>query len=94
MPFENIVGKGKDAGNQHFLLSLQCFPLFKKQSLSAVTRFNQTISSFNETLREEPFKNIVGKGENAGNHFLLSSQCCLFFMKPGPSTERHIICQL
>ena len=22
---ENIVGKGQNAGNQHFLLSLQCF---------------------------------------------------------------------
>ena len=23
---ENIVGKGENAGNQHFLLFLQCFP--------------------------------------------------------------------
>ena len=23
--FENIVGKGENAGNQHFLLFLQCF---------------------------------------------------------------------
>ena len=27
-PFENIVGKGENAGNQHFLLSQQCFPPF------------------------------------------------------------------
>ena len=25
MPFENIFGKGGSAGNQHFLLFLQCF---------------------------------------------------------------------
>ena len=26
MPSENIVGKGEIAGNQHFLLFLQCLP--------------------------------------------------------------------
>ena len=30
-PFENIVGKGENAGNQHFLLYPQCFLLFPKQ---------------------------------------------------------------
>ena len=28
-PLENIVGKGENAGNQHFLLFLQCFTLKK-----------------------------------------------------------------
>ena len=32
-PFENIVGKGENAGNQYFLLFPQCFPLFSKQIL-------------------------------------------------------------
>ena len=27
-PFENIVGKGENTGNQHFLLFPQCFLLF------------------------------------------------------------------
>ena len=27
-PFENIVGKGENAGNQHFLLFPQCFLTF------------------------------------------------------------------
>ena len=27
-PFENTVGKGENAGNQHFLLFSQCFLLF------------------------------------------------------------------
>ena len=30
-PFENIVGKGENAGNQHFLLFLQWFLPFQKQ---------------------------------------------------------------
>ena len=29
--FENIVGKGENAGDQHFLLFPQCFLLFLKQ---------------------------------------------------------------
>ena len=29
--FENIVGKGKNAGNQHFVLFPQCFLPFTKQ---------------------------------------------------------------
>ena len=31
-PFKNIVGKGENAGNQHFLLSPQWFQLFPTQS--------------------------------------------------------------
>ena len=30
--FENILGKGESAGNQHFLLFPQCFLPFPKQS--------------------------------------------------------------
>ena len=30
-PFENIVGKGENAGNQHFLLFPQCFLTFPEQ---------------------------------------------------------------
>ena len=30
-PFENIVGKEENAGNQHFLLLQQCFLSFSKQ---------------------------------------------------------------
>ena len=30
-PFENIVGKGENAGNQHFLFFPQCFLPFPKQ---------------------------------------------------------------
>ena len=31
MPFENIEGKGENAGHQHFLLCPQCFLPFQKQ---------------------------------------------------------------
>ena len=31
-PFENIAGKGHNAGNQHFLLFPQCFQPFLKQA--------------------------------------------------------------
>ena len=31
--FENIVGKGENAGNQHFLLLPQCFLTFQNQIL-------------------------------------------------------------
>ena len=34
MAFENIMGKGENAGNQHFLLFPQCFLLFPTQSSS------------------------------------------------------------
>ena len=33
-PFENIVGKGENAGDQHFLLFPQCFLPFTKQILN------------------------------------------------------------
>ena len=31
MDFENIVGKVENAGNQHFLLFQQCFPLYQEE---------------------------------------------------------------
>ena len=35
-PFENIVGKGENAGNQHFLLSRQCFLLISVFKLTFI----------------------------------------------------------
>ena len=37
-PFENIVGKGENAGNQHFLLFLQCFLLYRGEGGPALLR--------------------------------------------------------
>ena len=44
-PSENIVGKDKNAGNQYFLLFLQCFLSFPKKNLKFLQAF--TFSSAN-----------------------------------------------
>ena len=47
-PFENIVGKGENAGNQHFLLFPQCFLPFPKQvSFFSVTFILSSANAFN-----------------------------------------------
>ena len=63
---ENILGKGENAGYQHFSLFLQCFNPFPKQTLVFTC------------LQYKSFKNTVGKGEIAYNQqFLLFPQCFL-----------------
>ena len=42
-PSENIVGKGENAGNQHFLLFPQCFLPFQKQ----ISIFQSSANAFN-----------------------------------------------
>ena len=42
-PFENIVGKKENAGNQHFLLFPQCFLSYKRQ----LQHFEYHLSSAN-----------------------------------------------
>ena len=37
--FENIAGKGENAGNQHFLLLLQCFTPFPKTNFNFLVTF-------------------------------------------------------
>ena len=36
-PFENIVGKGEDAGKQHFLLFPKCFQPYKRKKFQLGT---------------------------------------------------------
>ena len=38
--FENIEGKGENAGNQHFLLFPQCFPTQSKTEISILPTSN------------------------------------------------------
>ena len=38
-PFENIVGKGENAGKQHFLLFPQWFLLYQGQNMQFELRF-------------------------------------------------------
>ena len=47
------------------------------------------------TLRKKSFKNIVRKGENAGNqHFVLFPQSFLPFPKKISLFESHLFCRL
>ena len=66
---ENIVGKGQNAGNQHFLLFTHCFQKF---SLLDLCKTGNKIMIYVYV----KYRNIVGKGENAGyQYFLLFPQC-------------------
>ena len=61
-PFENIVRKGENAGNQHFLLFPQCFLPFLNQGIifhsNAFNLEQSMILSFGKELKGEAFKNI------------------------------------
>ena len=72
--FEHFVGKGDNAGNQHFLLFSQ-LPTIQRHISFAIFNltFYHTIQTFNGRKME---------GENAGNqHFLIFPQCFLPFPK-------------
>ena len=85
-PFENMVRKGENAGNQHFLLFPQCFLPFPEQIsifsvafiLSSATAFNFEWSKIFSFVKElnDPFENIVEKGENAGNRLFHTFPQC------------------
>ena len=80
---KNIVGNGEIAGNQYFLL----FPtFFSKGFLCRVVKsWDCVVKSYLDNKRDvieklklalERAKNMVGKGENAGNqHFLFYLPC-------------------
>ena len=81
------MGKGENAGHQHFLLFPHFFqrPLiqgyFKSLWCGKELILHNTILCYNN-LSKNPFQNIVGKGENAGNqHFLLFPQCFLPYQR-------------
>ena len=47
------------------------------------------------TLKKNTFKNIIGKGENAGNqHFLLFPWYFLFYQRKKSSFQQHSFCRL
>ena len=46
-PFENIVRKGENADNQHFLLFSQCFLLFPKKDICEVAFILSSANAFN-----------------------------------------------
>ena len=45
-PFENIVGKGENAGNHYFLLFPQCILPYQKQKSSFELQNNKVLDSF------------------------------------------------
>ena len=47
MPFENIVGKGENAGNYHFLLFLQSFLPIQKKRVPVSSYILLSANSFN-----------------------------------------------
>ena len=66
-PCENIVERGENAGNHHFLLFTECF-----QTLT----LSQTSPGFYVSTVQVFFENNVGKGEIARNEqFLLFPHC-------------------
>ena len=79
---ENILGKGENAGYQHFLLFTNCLQKFSssgslkvgildlsKLKAFADNKINMTQKIYFVSVKEE---DIVGKGENVGyQHFLL-----------------------
>ena len=77
MAFENIVGKGENAGNQYPTMFFS--PSENNKFIFFNTFILFSVDAFN--LDKSPFENIVEKGEeNASNqHFLLFPQCFLPF---------------
>ena len=71
---ETIVGKGENAGYQHFLLYQQCFQ--KATFNLKATADNKIKVTQNLKFGVGRAENIVGKGEYAGyQYFLLFPQC-------------------
>ena len=68
---ENNVGKGENAGYQHFLPFPQCF-------LKASFTGSLTLYQTNPVFCKQSLLKTLGKGDIANNeHFLLFSQCFL-----------------
>ena len=100
-PVKSIMGKGENAGYQHFLLFQQCFQ--KASYIGSLkvriewkrVKFYTTQSWLLTTLKKEPFESFVRKEENAGNqHFLLFSQCFLLYQEQILPFESPLICRL
>ena len=76
---ENIVRKGENAGNHHFLLFPRCFKIGVGKFDKGLTRLtlSHTSPGFYVSAAQA-FENTVGKGEIARNEqFLLFPQCFL-----------------
>ena len=63
--FENIVGKGENAGNRHFLLFPQCLSTFLQKRFAILAKFN--LSSANALNLDE--SNIMSFGRKLKKSF-------------------------
>ena len=60
--FETLRKKKDNAGDQHFLLSQECFLLLSKKSSFNILPHSPDLTP----LEKKALENIVGKGENTG----------------------------
>ena len=72
-------------------IKIICVRLEPKEAFLEHYVYSTTKSRLLTTLQENPFENIVGKGENAGNqHFLFFPQCFLPFPKQISIFDSHL----
>ena len=81
---ENIVGKGENAGYQHFLLFLQCFQKVSFTGLLKVGIMWQIVNTWEWWEKcEGPYckkiLNLLWEKKSAHQHFLLFPKCFLLF---------------
>ena len=63
-PFENIVGKGENAGNQHFLFSPQYFSTISKTNFIFSVTFILSSAKFNAFISDQSKNLLFGKELN------------------------------
>ena len=79
---------GSSTRNNNIILSIKSQAKLKGHFITLQSRLLTT-------LKKKAFKNIVGKGENAGNqHFLFFPQCFLTFSKRISVFQLHLFCRL
>ena len=77
-PSENIVGKGENAGNQHFLLFLTMFSTFRRaKSIFSATYISSSANAFNLELSKIL---SFGKNLNIRLHTRFQSDLTHFFL--------------
>ena len=97
---ENSVKQGENVVLSDFPPFFVVFIIFfpgdhKNVKFGTWLTLHHTLTNFDILLEKNPFKNSVGKGENASNqHFLLSPQCFLLYLVQIPQLEPPLICCL
>ena len=80
-PFENIVGKGENIGNQHFLLFPQCFQPFTKQFSNFHLCLSSAHASNLDQSKNMSFgKDLITSFKNIYFHILTYQSCNIFLL--------------